>query len=214
MSPDYWQRWKYEWIVFAGNCCVARMHPQWSRVGVGMNRSAKWWGLKRLSRPADWKLHYINLHLPFICRLWLGRTTRCWSCGTLRREWSVWCSHMRTVQRRSRPWPSTRADGVSSQAPEMDPLRYLFQFLFVLRLIEYCFIHHSSGREANKLLPAALSNTAKSPLPLCRGNAVCGLVCRAALTQCWWQHSHLVQVVFNPAITSSYTVQAHLRMPC
>ncbi len=46
------------------------------------------------------------------------------------------------------------------------------------------------------------------------GNVLCGLVCSATLTRCWWRQSHLVHVGVKPAIASSNTVQAHKRVSC
>ena len=46
------------------------------------------------------------------------------------------------------------------------------------------------------------------------GNVLCGLVCSATLTPCWWRQSHLVHIGVKPAITSSNTVQAHKRVSC
>ena len=45
------------------------------------------------------------------------------------------------------------------------------------------------------------------------GDVLCGLVCSATLTRCWWRQSHPVHVRFKPAIASSNTVQAHQGLP-
>ena len=61
--PGYRRWWKCVWIVFAHICCVARMLPLRSWVGVWMNRSDRGLWVGALSDPTDWILCYIKTYI-------------------------------------------------------------------------------------------------------------------------------------------------------
>ena len=47
--PGYRQWWKYEWIVFARNCCVARILPREAKLGRN-EQVCHGWGVKHFER--------------------------------------------------------------------------------------------------------------------------------------------------------------------
>ena len=70
--------------------------------------------------------------------------------------------------------------------------------LLIAFLFEDC--SHMTHCRSWSQLPAAVSNTTKSPLHASQ---------TAHHISSWWQQSHLVHVGPKPAIANSYTVQAH-----
>ena len=95
--PGYRQRWKCERTVFV---VVWLNASRRSRVGVGMNRSARGWSVKRFKCPMDWRPRHIR---PYQSVLDLLSAPIAIKLG----EWEIWTRD--ELRRVENEWSGYRA---------------------------------------------------------------------------------------------------------